>query len=71
MITSDRALAARTIYHQRHPKLKAGISSNGDNGLKLVVRVGSQEEADSLPQEIDGVPVEYKVVEIVKRAKAG
>jgi hypothetical protein len=62
MVSSSQALQAREIFKQRFPKITApGVSSNGDQGWKLVVRVTTEKQREAMPQEIEGVPLDVRI----------
>ena len=66
VVPSSRAVEARAEFHSRFPKVKIGISSNGDKGWHLFATVHDEEEANRLPDEILEVPIQVKIQSVIK-----
>ena len=66
VIPSSRAVEARAEFHFQYPKIKIGISSNGDKGWHLVATVHNEEEASYFPNEILEVPIQIKIQSVIK-----
>ena len=64
MANVERVKWAREVFKKKFPKLTAGITSDPDgNGYILSTRVQTQEEANKLPEDIEGVRIMCKIWE--------
>lgn len=62
MASLESVRAAKEEFKRKFPGVHVGISGNEKDGFSLAVRVGTQETADKMPKEIDGVPIRCQMI---------
>ena len=69
MVTAEHVMRARSTFKDQFPKFEIGVRTNGDDGYKLVTTVAKQSQADKLPKEIEGVPLEIIISPDIEKKK--